>query len=35
MWDKVIKMKLMNKHKQHISLNISSINTNVTHSRDR
>ena len=32
---KLIKMKIMNKNKQHIGLKMSSIKTRTAHSRDR
>ena len=35
MREKVIKMKLMNKNKQHIGLKMSSVKTRTAHSRDR
>jgi hypothetical protein len=35
MREKVIKMKIMNKNKQHIGLKVSSVKTRTAHSRDR
>ena len=33
--EKVIKLKLINKNKQHIDLKMSSVETRTAHSRDR
>ena len=35
MREKVVKMKIMNKNKQHIGLTMSSVETRTAHSRDR
>jgi len=35
MREKVVKLKLMNKNKQHSGLKMSSIKTRTTHNRDR
>ena len=35
MREKVVKLKIMNKNKQHIGLKMSSVKTRTAHSRDR